>query len=709
MNTPVLERPDPSTALARLPHCLPLDAHDTDAFRRALREYFLATFDRDESLYRTLACEAGWYERAIALRHPLIFYYGHTATFFVNKLILTRLVEERIDPHLESVFAVGVDEMSWDDLDDAHYDWPSIADVQAYRNKVRARVTDIIEHAPLTLPIGWDHPWWAIVMGIEHERIHLETSSVLIRQQRLDHVKPHPAWTPSRDAGEAPANPLVTVPAGSITLGRDKDESRYGWDNEYGHHEADVPVFKASRLLVSNGEFLAFVEADGYRQTEHWEEEGQRWLAFSKAAHPTFWVANGPRWKLRLMTEEVPMPWDWPVEVNAHEARAFCQWKSAQSGQSVRLPSEDEWHRMLAVSGWQRGDGANLHLDHGASSCPVDRFAHGDFCDIVGNVWQWTETPIYPFDGFDVHPIYDDFTAPTFDGRHAIIKGGSWASTGNEAEPDSRYAFRRHFFQHAGFRYVIADNPPVPTSQYETNKLLSEYAEFHYGAEYFGVPNFPRALVDLALRALGDGPRHRALDIGCASGRASFELARHFDEVTGIDFSARFIHQGATLARGEPLRYALVDEGELASPREVRLTDLGLQEVADKVTFWQGDACNLKPQFTGYDLILAANLVDRLYDPAKFLATIHERLHVGGLLLIATPCTWLAEHTPREQWLGGFEKDGQPVRTIDGLRTALSRYFEAVGEPCDVPFVIRETRHKFQHTLSEASLWRRVR
>ncbi|HET6587206.1 MAG TPA: putative 4-mercaptohistidine N1-methyltransferase, partial [Oleiagrimonas sp.] len=297
---------------------------------------------------------------------------------------------------------------------------------------------------------------------------------------------------------------------------------------------------------------------------------------------------------------------------------------------------------------------------------------------------------------------------PTFDGRHAIIKGGSWISTGNEAEPDSRYAFRRHFFQHAGFRYVIADNPPVPTSQYETDKLLSEYAEFHYGAEYFGVPNFPRALADLAVRALGDGPRHRALDIGCASGRASFELARHFDDVTGIDFSARFIHQGATLARGEPLRYALVDEGELATPREVRLVDLGLQEVADKVTFWQGDACNLKPQFTGYDVILAANLVDRLYDPAKFLATIHERLHVGGLLLIATPCTWLAEHTPREQWLGGFEKDGQPVRTIDGLRAALGRHFEAVGEPSEVPFVIRETRRKFQHTLSEASLWRRV-
>ena len=44
--------------------------------------------------------------------------------------------------------------------------------------------------------------------------------------------------------------------------------------------------------------------------------------------------------------------------------------------------------------------------------------------DVVGNVWQWCETPTYPFDGFDVHPIYDDFTSPTFDERHNIIKGG---------------------------------------------------------------------------------------------------------------------------------------------------------------------------------------------------------------------------------------------------------------------------------------------
>jgi 5-histidylcysteine sulfoxide synthase len=446
MNIPARATGPMSDTPIRLPRRLPLDGTDVAAFRTALREYFLATFDAYESLFQTLRGEAGWYEAPISLRHPLIFYYGHTATFFVNKMLLTRLIDTRIDAHLESVFAVGVDEMSWDDLDTAHYDWPSIAQVQAYRDALRARVIAIIDHAPLTLPVDWKHPWWAIVMGVEHERIHLETSSVLIRQQCLEYVTPHPAWQANQESGPAPANALVAVPAGKVSLGREKDSPLYGWDNEYGHHEADVPAFKAARLLVSNGEFLPFVEAGGYTNEEFWDEEGRAWLAFARPAHPTFWLRAGEPWRLRLMTHVVPMPWNWPVEVNALEARAFCRWKARQTGQPVRLPSEDEWQRMLAVSGWQFGDAANLYLEHGASSCPVDRFVHGPFCDIVGNVWQWTQTPTYPFDGFDVHPIYDDFTTPTFYGRHFIIMGCSWIATGDVADTWYRYGFRSLFF-----------------------------------------------------------------------------------------------------------------------------------------------------------------------------------------------------------------------------------------------------------------------
>lgn len=691
-----------------------LNQTSTEALRDQIRAYFHQTADLYESLFKLLSCDEAYFVKPIALRHPLIFYYGHTNTFFVNKLILAGLMTERVNPEMESMFAVGVDEMGWDDVNEQNYDWPSVDAVKAYRQQVRAEVDRVIDTLPINEVIDWESPWWVILMGIEHERIHLETSSVLIRQHDLKYVKPSSDWPVCSDQQSAPAtNSFVDIPARQVTLG--KQDAAYGWDNEYGSLIKDCSAFRAAKYLCSNAEFLDFVEAGGYANDAYWQEEGLAWRQYAQAIHPTFWVKQGGEWKLRLMAEEINMPWSWPAEVNYHEAKAFCHWKSEQSGLPVRLPTEAEWYSIYEHAGLSDGiitakHQANLFLDAQASSCPVDKFAHGDLFDVVGNVWQWTETPIFPFDGFKVHPIYDDFTTPTYDGRHNLIKGGSWISTGNEALKSARYAFRRHFFQHAGFRYIVTDTPiEEHSSHYENDKQLSEYAEFHYGDTYYGVQNFPKALSDLAVEVMQGQPLKTALDLGCATGRASFELAKHFDHVTGIDFSARFIGLALKLAQQGVVRYTMVTEGDLVSYQERTLASLDLEDVTHKVEFWQGDACNLKPNFTGYDLILAANLIDRLYSPRQFLKTIHERLNLGGILMITSPYTWLEEHTPREEWLGGFKKDGENVTTLDGLKAALGSHFTLVKAPIKVPFVIRETQHKFQHTLSEVTFWKRVR
>lgn len=712
MNSPLFPKtPFPNTLFPRTPI---LNGSDATATREALLNYFLSTFNRYEQLFETLANEQAYQQKPIALRHPLIFYFGHTATFFVNKLLLAGLLKERINPKFESMFSVGVDEMSWDDLNDAHYDWPTSVELKNYRNQVRAAVETLIKTAPLTLPIDWNHSWWVIVMAIEHERIHLETSSVLIRQQNLSLVQPHAAWPACTRSGAAPQNTLVSIPAGEVRLNKEYHAAEYGWDNEYGLHEAQVAEFKASRYLVSNGEFLDFVTAGGYSNDAYWNAEGAQWKNFALATHPTFWLRKDDSWHLRLMTEEVAMPWDWPAEVNYHEAKAFCNWKAQQTGLTVRLPSEDEWYRLYDFAGVtavadDQVAGANIHLDHAASACPVNDFRQGDLYDVTGNVWQWTETPIYPLSGFAVHPLYDDFTTPTFDGRHNLLKGGSWISCGNEALHSARYAFRRHFFQHAGFRYVVADAlASVPASHYETDKLISEYAEFHYGDNYFGVENFTKALADIAIKAAAGKPAHRALDLGCASGRASFELARHFEHVTGIDFSVRLIDSGVQMAEKGELNYTLVDEGQLISYKTRTLAGLGLDNLKGTVEFLQGDACNLKPALCNYDLIVAANLIDRLYSPQKFLSSVHERLNIGGILLIASPYTWLEEHTKREDWVGGFKRNAENFTTLDGLKEQLGKHFRLMAAPVDVPFVIRETKRKFQHSLSEATLWERI-
>lgn len=689
-----------------------LSGNDVEAKRQEIATYFNKTWHRYDALFNNISDDRAYYHKAIPLRHPLIFYFGHTATFFINKLVLAGLVDQRVNSQFESMFAIGVDEMSWDDLDETHYDWPTVEEVKSYRSQVNALINHLIQTTPLTLPITWESPWWTIMMGIEHEHIHLETSSVLIRQQNIDWVQPHADWQACQDSGEAPINETVAIPAGKVDIGKNYDDPYYGWDNEYGQHQSNVKAFKASRYLVTNQAFLEFVRAGGYEDQSLWPEEGLEWLKYAEADYPSFWVEADEGFKLRLMTEVVDMPWDWPAEVNYHEAKAFCNWLARETGEKIRLPTEDEWYRIYDHAGveeLEQGEisQANLHLDHDASPCPVDRYAHGDLYDVVGNVWQWTETAIYPFEQFKVHPFYDDFTMPTFDGRHNIFKGGSWISCGNESRRSARYAFRKHFFQHAGFRYVVAEELEAQVgSNYETDKLLSEYAEFHFGDSYFDVPNFPKALADIALAAMGEQPMGRALDIGCAVGRSSFELAKEFDHVTGIDFSARLINLGVQLQRQGVIRYSIADEGELVHYKERRLSDFSDQAASDKIEFMQGDACNLKPHYEDYDLVLAANLIDRLYQPSLFLETIHDRMNAGGILMITSPYTWLEEHTAKENWVGGRKVDGENVTTFEGLKAMLAPHFDLVEGPIAVPFVIRETSRKYQHTLSEATLWR---
>ena len=689
-----------------------LNEGDPEQKRAEILEYFHKTYDIDERLYDTLRHDATFHLRADRLRHPLIFYFGHTATFFINKLTIARVIDQRINPNYESMFAVGVDEMSWDDLDERHYDWPTRQAVKEYRDKAREVVDKLIRTMPLQLPISWEDPFWAIMMGIEHERIHLETSSVLIRQLPIDQVRQLPLWEICREAGEPPANQLLPVTGGRVTLGKPLDHPLYGWDNEYGRHEAEVAGFRAGQYLVSNREFLGFVEAGCYRQREWWTEEGWNWREFRQAEHPLFWISDGGAWKLRTMASIIDLPWNWPVEVNYLEAKAFCNWKAAQTGLPIRLPTEDEWNRLRDVCAipdqpyWAKAPG-NINLEHWCSSCPVDRFRFNDFYDVLGNVWQWTETPIYPFHGFQIHPWYDDFSTPTFDTKHNLIKGGSWISTGNEATRDSRYAFRRHFFQHAGFRYVESAAPvEIHQDQYESDTLAAQYCDAHYGEAHFGVPNFPLTCAGICLELMADRPKGHALDLGCAVGRASFDLARGgFERVTGLDFSTRFFRLAARMQEEGYLRYAFPEEGAVVSFHEVGLKDLGLEGVRERVAFYQADACNIPDKFNGFDLVLAANLIDRLYSPRRFLATIHHHMNPGGLLVITSPYTWSEEFAKREEWLGGYREAGEPVWTLDGLKAALSDRFQMLGAPRDVPFVIRETRRKFQHSIAEMSAW----
>jgi putative 4-mercaptohistidine N1-methyltranferase len=247
---------------------------------------------------------------------------------------------------------------------------------------------------------------------------------------------------------------------------------------------------------------------------------------------------------------------------------------------------------------------------------------------------------------------------------------------------------------------------------YETDRLVGEYLLFHYGAPDEVLPwNFgPSSALDYPVRCVSEcvdvvslPSQARALDVGCAVGRATFELARHCAEVIGIDYSRRFVEVAAALAGDGVLPYDRTDEGVLSTRL---LASVPAEIPRGRVSFEHGDAQDLRADLGSFDVVLAANLVDRLAEPARFLARGASLVKSGGQLVITSPYTWLPEFTAPERWVGGFTADGIPRTTLEGLTTALSEHFTLVSTK-DLPFLIREHSRKYQWSVAQASIWRR--
>jgi 5-histidylcysteine sulfoxide synthase/putative 4-mercaptohistidine N1-methyltranferase len=666
-----------------------LIGNDVEQKRTELKSYFEQTWELYESLFLLINQDDAFYLRPEPLRHPLIFYYGHTAVFYVNKLLLGKFIQTRVNNQIESVCAVGVDEMSWDDLSADNYQWPSVEAVSEYRDQVKEQLLDLIDNMPLTLPIAEDSLAWVMLMGCEHERIHIETSSVIMRMLDTDYLTSSNAWKNCADLGNGPNNTLLKVAGQSLVLGKPDSNATYGWDNEYGQLNIEVNDFSASQYLVSNQEFMQFVEEGGYQAPNYWTEEGQSWLEFAKAVMPRFWRRKDGQYWQRNLTEEIPLPMNWPVEVNYLEAKAFCNWKDsisdAHSDDHVRLPTEAEWQMLrdqldTDLADWTKAPG-NINLEHFASSCPVDKFKQTEFYDVIGNVWQWTESPIDGYEGFKVHPLYDDFSTPTFDGQHNLIKGGSWISTGNEATRDSRYAFRRHFHQHAGFRYVSSKHAEVPitaVTQCEIQIDISRLLHHHFGAASHQTDHDLQQILGLLQPYVTASSK--VLDLGCGTGRLAFELAKVAAHVDGIDYTARHIQHCLNLKEQGQLRYAMPTQGEIFDFHEVTLENLGFAKTPENLHFAQGDGHNLKPQFNKYDIAICHRVIENSYQPEVLLGQLSQRVNAVGLVVLGSSYAWDVAVTDTKNWIGGFKRNGENLSSEAHLFEIMSREFDLLKE-----------------------------
>ena len=418
-----------------------------------LLKYFENSWELEETLMKSLVKEETFYLNPDPLRNKLIFYLGHSAVFYINKLIQVGLIKNRINPQYETLFEIGVDPETPAELEVAiqGVNWPNIKKVWEYRNKARAEITTIINKTPLDLPIHQQHPIWALLMGIEHSRIHVETSSMLLRQLPVENLKRPQGWNYAPTNGEIPHHQMREVPGGVVKLGKRQDDLTFGWDSEYGHLEVEVKPFLASQYLITNGEFLEFVQDGGYNNVNYWHTESWAWKQLYNIQYPKFWIHQENNYRYRATFDELDLPLDWPVEVNHYEAIAFCQWK----GKNTRLMTEAEWHQALKISeNSSLENNYNLNLQF-VSPTPVGMFSdnhQSGISDLRGNVWEWLGETFKPLPGFQTHHLYEDQSAPFFDDKHFMMLGGSWATNGTMALPCYRNWFRPYFYQHVGFR-----------------------------------------------------------------------------------------------------------------------------------------------------------------------------------------------------------------------------------------------------------------
>ena len=240
---------------------------------------------------------------------------------------------------------------------------------------------------------------------------------------------------------------------------------------------------------------------------------------------------------------------------------------------------------------------------------------------------------------------------------------------------------------------------------YETDALVDQYLLFHYGTAEDQVPYdfgptdalfYPVRCVTEFLPAIG--PIARALDLGCAVGRSTFELARWADEVIGIDLSSQFISAAQTVQRTGQIDIKILEEGD----RYTAVTrQLDPQLDRSRCGFLAGDALRTPDKIGTFDLVLAANLIDRVARPADLLREIKRLVRTNGHVILASPYTWLEEFSPRENWLADTT-----ASTLSRIQKCLEPELVLVTAK-DLPFLIREHARKFQWSVAQASVWKK--
>jgi iron(II)-dependent oxidoreductase len=339
--------------------------------------------------------------------NPLLWEIGHVA-WFHEKWILRHLwnqepVREDAD-YLYDSMAIAHD-TRWDLL------LPSRAGTLEYMQEVLDRIVECLDSREP------EEDAYFYQLGLFHEDMHDEAFTYT--RQTLEYPapslfsRPECEPSPTEPGGSLPGD--VEVAGGTYLLGATRD-SPFVFDNEKWAHPVELEPFQIARTAVTNAEYAAFVEAGGYQRQEWWNEEGEQWRQEGQVQHPVYWKRESSNlWLRRHFQQILPLEADLPVmHVNWFEAEAYCRWAGR------RLPTEAEWE--MAASTAFESDGtpeekkrmypwgdeppgnAHANLDSTAKGCVnASTLGDGDSAvgcrQMIGNVWEWTASRVFPYKG----------------------------------------------------------------------------------------------------------------------------------------------------------------------------------------------------------------------------------------------------------------------------------------------------------------------
>ncbi|WP_426191133.1 selenoneine synthase SenA [Massilia sp. DWR3-1-1] len=266
-------------------------------------------------------------------------------------------------------------------------DLPPAGALKTYCREVLDRVLD-----KLSREAGVDAALYPYRLALAHEDMHGE--ALLYTLQTLGVAAPALIG-----AGAAPAPSRAGVdigyPGGTVLLGA-RGGAGFAFDNEQPALACHVAPFRMDASLVTNAQYMDFVDDGGYQQRQFWSTAGSAWLMGQERSSPRYWQRDGDaaQWRTVRFGRPATLVLDEPVRhVCLYEAQAYCAWAGR------RLPLEAQWEYAAssAIPGMQ-----------------------------WGQLWEWTASPFEPYPGF-VPDRYGDYSAPWFD-SHQVLRGASWAT-----------------------------------------------------------------------------------------------------------------------------------------------------------------------------------------------------------------------------------------------------------------------------------------